>query len=135
MPSRKVEIFREMLAAFDRGDREAWLANCHEEYEAMPAATFPEAEVVHGREAVWDFYRQVTDAFERVQYAPDIEVIDPGGETLVVHQRTGVRGKASGADVMLDYWIVIRFRDGKVAGDKWFSDRAAALQAAGAERS
>jgi hypothetical protein len=37
MVKGKAEVFREMLAAFDRGDREAWLANCHE--DSGPAAS------------------------------------------------------------------------------------------------
>ena len=131
MSQGNAETFREMLAAFDRRDRETWLANCHEGYEMVPSATFPEAQAVRGREAVWDFYMQVVDSFERIEWARDVEVIDPGGDTLIVHQRSDVRGRVSGADVVLDYWIVINFRDGKVVRDEWFSDRAAALEAAG----
>jgi ketosteroid isomerase-like protein len=126
----KVEIFRETLAAFDRRDRDAWLADCHEDHEMIPSATWPEADVVRGREAVWDFYLAVTEQFEWRAYGEDVEVIDPGGEKLVVHQRSGVRGRASGADVELDYWVVMTFRDGQLARHQWFADRAEAIEAA-----
>jgi ketosteroid isomerase-like protein len=125
------EIFREMLAAFDRRDRDTWLANCHEDYESTPSAMFPEAHVIHGREAVWDFYLEVAEQFESVDFAPEAEIAEAGADKLLVHQSTLVRGRASGAEVVLDYWIVITFRDGRVARDEWFADRRAALEATG----
>jgi ketosteroid isomerase-like protein len=131
MDRDNVEIFREMLAAFDRRDRDTWLANCHEDYEMKPSATFPEAHAVRGREAVWDFYLEVTKPFESVDFAPEVEVAQAGADKLLVHQRSVIRGRASGAQVVLDYWVVITFRDGKVARDEWFADRAAAVDAAG----
>jgi ketosteroid isomerase-like protein len=42
-----------------------------------------------------------------------------------------VRGGESGVNVVLDYWIVISFRDGRVIRDQWFEDRDEALEAAG----
>jgi ketosteroid isomerase-like protein len=32
---------------------------------------------------------------------------------------------------MWSYWVVFRFRDGKVVRSKWFANRAEALEAAG----
>jgi len=42
-----------------------------------------------------------------------------------------MRGRASGADVEINYWIVITFRAGRVVRDQWFANRAEALEAAG----
>jgi hypothetical protein len=49
----------------------------------------------------------------------------------LVHQQSVVRGRASGADVELDYWVVVTFREAKIIRDEWFADRAGALEAAG----
>jgi ketosteroid isomerase-like protein len=57
--------------------------------------------------------------------------VDAGADKVLVHQRSDVRGRASGAAVELDYWVVITFREGRIVRDQWFADRAEALEAAG----
>jgi ketosteroid isomerase-like protein len=52
-------------------------------------------------------------------------------DKVLVHWRHDVRGRASGADVEINYWIVVTFREGRIARDQWFADRAEALEAAG----
>jgi ketosteroid isomerase-like protein len=125
------DIFRETLAAFDRRDREAWLENFHEDYELVPSATFPEADPVHGAAAGWDYYMNVAESFERQAYGAGAEVEEISPDKLLIHQSSLVRGRASGADVSMDYWIVTTFREGKVMRDEWFDSRAEALEAAG----
>ena len=124
-----MEIFRETLEAFDRRDRAAWLATRDPDCEVIPSAMWPEADAVRGREAAWEFYVKVAEAFERLP-VEDAELLDAGDKVLV-HARSDVRGRASGAEVEIDYWIVITFREGRIARDQWFADRAEALEAAG----
>jgi ketosteroid isomerase-like protein len=57
--------------------------------------------------------------------------VDAGADKVLVHQRNEVRGRTSGADVELNYWVVVTFREGKILRDHWFADRAEALEAAG----
>ncbi len=128
--SEKIEIFRRTLAAFDRRDRDTWLASYHEDYELIPSATWPEADPVIGAEAGWEFYLGVTEQFESRAYAEEVEATDIAPDKILIHQHSRVRGIASGADVDLDYWVVITFREGKIVRDEWFSDRAAAIAAA-----
>jgi hypothetical protein len=33
--------------------------------------------------------------------------------------------------VQFDYWVVVTLRQGKIVRERWFADRAEALQAAG----
>jgi hypothetical protein len=47
-----------------------------------------------------------------------------------MHQNK-VRGRTSGADLELDYWVVVTFHDGVMIPDEWFSDRSEAFNAAG----
>jgi ketosteroid isomerase-like protein len=125
-----VENLRQALAAFDRGDRAAYLALCDQDYEVVPVGDWPEAGATHGREAAWDFYVNVAEAFEPFD-SGDAEFIDAGADKVVVRRGGDVRGRASGADVGLNYWIVVTFCEGKVLRDQWFTDRAEALEAAG----
>jgi ketosteroid isomerase-like protein len=130
MSEENVESLRQNMAAFDRGDRAAWLALSDEDREVVPLDDWPEAGPIRGREAVWDFYAKVAEAFEPIDTG-DAEVTDAGADKVVVRRATEVRGRASGADVGFNYWIVVTFREGKVLRDQWFTDRSDALEAAG----
>jgi ketosteroid isomerase-like protein len=131
MSEENVEIMRQMLDAFDRRDRAAWLALRVPDCEVIPSAMWPEVDAIRGREAAWDFYIEVTEPFQRRPLAPDTEAVDAGTDRVLVHHQTVVRGRTSGADVELNYWLVVTFREGKVLRDQWFTDRADALEAAG----
>ena len=93
---------------------------------------WPEVDAIRGREPAWDFYVKVAEAFERRPVA-DVELVDAGADKVLVHQRHDARGRASGADVEINYWVVVTLREGKVLRDEWFADRGAALEAAGLE--
>jgi ketosteroid isomerase-like protein len=126
-----LEVFRRQSEAFDRRDRAAWLALHDEDFEIVPAATFPEVNLIRGPEAGWDYYLKVTEPFEQRSYSEHADARELGEDKLVVHLRSTVRGQASGIDVEMDYWIVVTFRDGRVLRDEWFAHRAEALAAAG----
>jgi ketosteroid isomerase-like protein len=130
MSEENVEKMRQSLDAFDRGDRDAWLALRDQDHEIITSAAWPEAGAIRGREAAWEFYAEVAGAFDRPTFG-GAELMDAGADKVLAHQRSEVRGRASGAEVELDYWVVISFREGKMIRDEWFSDRAEALEAAG----
>jgi ketosteroid isomerase-like protein len=130
MSQENVEAWRQLVDALARGDRSAFLALCDADYEVVPVRDWPEAGAIRGCEAAWDFYTRVAEAFEPFE-ADDAEVIHAEGDKVVVHRGREVRGRASGADVELDYWLVVTFRDGTQCRDEWFTDRSEALEAAG----
>jgi ketosteroid isomerase-like protein len=132
MSQENVEVMRQWLDAFDRRDRTTWLALCDPQYEVIPSDSWPEAGVIRGPEAAWDFYVGVAEAFER-RSIRDVDIVDTGADKVVVHQRHEVRGRTSGIDVEVDYWVVVTFRDGRRLLDQWFSDQSDALEAAGSE--
>jgi ketosteroid isomerase-like protein len=131
MSQENVEIVRQNLDAFDRRDRAAWLALHVRDCEVIPSAMWPEVDVIRGREAAWDFYIEVTEPFQRRSLAQDTEAVDAAPDKVLVHYQTVMRGRASGADVELNYWALITFGEGKILRDEWFTDRAEALEAAG----
>ena len=130
MSEENVEIARTAMEAFNRRDRDAWLALHDQELEFRADPEWPESGTVHGREAVWDFAVGLTDAWEQDAFEM-VEVIDAGDDKLAARYRRSVQGKVSGITDVLDYWCVHAFRGGKMLSHEWFADRSAALESAG----
>jgi ketosteroid isomerase-like protein len=81
-----------------------------------------------------DRQRQALAAFNRRDRTAWLELCDPEFETVPSGdwpERREMRGKASGAGVVYDYWLVVTYRNGKALRAEWFADRAEALEAAG----
>jgi ketosteroid isomerase-like protein len=131
MSQENVETMRRSLEAFDRRDRNAWLALRHPDVEVVPARVWPEADVIRGPEAGWDFYVAALDAFEAIDFGDAVELVDAGADEVLIHYGQAVRGKTSGAEVQFVFWVVVTFRDGKTVRDHWFVDQAEALKAVG----
>ena len=47
-----------------------------------------------------------------------IEFVDAGSDKVLGHQRHEARGRTSGADVAVDYWLVTTLREGKILRDE-----------------
>jgi ketosteroid isomerase-like protein len=130
MSQENVEIVRQGLEAFDRRDRAAWLAFVDQDCEVVTDRLWPEAAPIRGREAAWEFYVKVVEPFERYPVG-NSKLVDAGADKVLIHQRNNVRGRASGAEVEINYWVVTTFREGRIVRNEWFADRAEALEAAG----
>jgi ketosteroid isomerase-like protein len=130
MSEENVELARQALEAFDRRDRAAWLAFLDQECEVVTDRFWPEAAPVRGPEAAWEFYVKVNEPFERYPIG-NSELVDAGADKVLVHLRNEVHGRASGAEVEINYWVGITFREGRVVRHEWFADRAEALEAVG----
>jgi ketosteroid isomerase-like protein len=121
---------RESVEALNRGDKAAWLATCTRDAVMIPAREWPENAPIRGAEAIWDFYVEVTATWEEGSFELG-EIIEARDDTVIANARREARGKASGAGVTFSYWTVGTYRNGKAIRIEWFSDRAAALEAAG----
>jgi ketosteroid isomerase-like protein len=129
MSEENVEIVRRSAEAFARGDRSTWLAFCDADTEVVPPPDWPDP-AVRGAEAAWAFYIDFFDAFEEVATDP-ANIVDAGGDHVLLHSRFALSGKGSGAGVEFDYWGLLTVRQGKVRRACWFTERAEALEAAG----
>ena len=129
MSQENVETIRRMVDAVNRADRAAWLAEHDPDVVMIPAHQWPENATVRGAEAIWDFYMAATGTWDEAAFQIG-EVID-SGDTVVLNNHREARGRASGANVEFNYWLVITFRSGKAIRLEWFADRAEALEAAG----
>jgi ketosteroid isomerase-like protein len=130
MSQENVEQLRQALEAFNRRDKAAWVALCDPEFETVPSRMWPEIDVIRGPDAAWDFYMETDEPWEQSPYEY-VEVIDAGPDKVVAHQRREMHGKASGAGVVYDFWLVVTLRNGKALRAEWFDERREALEAAG----
>lgn len=130
MSEENLEIYRRTLDAFNRRDKDAWLAACDPELENIPPRDWPESREVRGSEAVWDFLVEGNEPWEenRIEI---FELLDAGDDKIVAEIRSEVRGKSSGAAVPWSFWHVITLRNGLALRFEYFADRAEALKAAG----
>jgi len=131
MSVQNVELARMAAEAFDRRDRDAWLQTRHPDVEVVADRGWPDAGEVRGREAAWDFYLSVTEAFENLSIANDVEFVAAGDDGVLILHHAGVRGRSSGLEVSFDYCVITTVRDGVVVRDEWFAEHAEGRRAAG----
>ena len=130
MSQENVDVARTAVDTLNRRDRAGWLATQDPESECIPSRDWPESDAIRGREAVWDFYMAVLQAWREGGFE-SVELFEAEDDRVVQKVRAEMQGKTSGASVVLSYWTVATFRDGKVLRVAWFADRAEALDAVG----
>jgi len=89
-------------------------------------------ETFRGREAMVRAATDFLDALDDWKSEVD-DIVDAGGDRLVVAQRVSARGKGSGTPFEQRVFSALRLRDGKVAQIHDYTDRADALKAVGLE--
>jgi ketosteroid isomerase-like protein len=125
----KLAIARANAEAYARGDNEEALSHVHTEVVYDVTRNSPEGAILHGHDGLreglllwldtWDDYRVEID-----------EVIDAGGDRVVVAARQGGRGRETGADVTNDVAWIYAIRDGKIVRIETHPSKDAALAAA-----
>jgi ketosteroid isomerase-like protein len=133
MSQENVELFRRVTEAFNRGDLEGAIAIADPppEFEFVPSGVLiPDlASVQRGPEG----FRRIAEVFWGEFDDPYIEIhelIDAGDQLFASVTFRG-RGKRSGAETSWDVWAVWTVRDGSLVRFQGFTDRDAALEAAG----
>src|SRR3954464_13692686 len=103
MSQENAEVMRQVMEAFNRRDRDAWLRLQDPEMEFRADPGWPESETVRGRDAVWEFIADIVEAWEPGDFEMG-EVIDAGSNRLLARLTRPVQGKTSGIADVLDYW-------------------------------
>jgi uncharacterized protein len=124
-----VEIALAAVDAWNRGDREAWLALWDEEAEFYPLRAQLEGESYRGHEGIKRFLVEMTEEWENVLF--EIDETRDAGEQVVATGRFRARGRASGVDLNVPLGVCTRVRRGKIVYTRFFSEPADALKAAG----
>jgi uncharacterized protein len=128
MARENVEIVKRLDALY-RAGRLDEVVELHAEDVGGEASHFPEGRVYRGHDGVRAFFRRYGGTWSTLDV--EFEEMFDAGDKVVVFARDRGLGRASGAPVEFVYAQVITVRDGKIAHWQAFTDREAALKAAG----
>ena len=135
MSQENVEVVRRYLAALSESPEEA-LATLAELWEPdadfYPVRKFPEAQPCHGLEEMSQFVTRVLDAYSRREWAIQ-DVIDVGGDRVLVCTNVRVEGRGSGVKVEGDLYGCFWLRHGRIFREEDHITLSGALHALGRE--
>src|SRR3954451_12263687 len=131
MSQENVEIVRDAVVAYNRGDLDTLLAYCADDidYRAVEGA-LGDRGPIHGKAAVRAYFQDWLDTFDDLKAEP-LELIDAADEQVVTVLRFGGRAKLSGVETDLTFAVAYTIRDGKIARGREYWTREEALEAAG----
>jgi ketosteroid isomerase-like protein len=126
MSQENVEIVRDFF-----GDTSRFFDVLDEEVELDIRPMTPGYQgIIHGKEAVIEFWRDYSDTWDELVFEP-IEFREAGeDQVVVIHDQRG-RGKGSGTPFELRSGTIFRLRAGSVVKMKFFPNGEAALEAVG----
>jgi ketosteroid isomerase-like protein len=127
MSRQNIELVRDSLEAFERGDLDGALANAHP--DLVSTRVHPDGAVFHGPDGFRQLLADWLEGFSDASFESD-DYID-AGDHVIVHQHQRGRGAGSGALVEGDFWLVYGFAEGKVIRLDIYADRDEALEATG----
>jgi ketosteroid isomerase-like protein len=124
MSEQNVELVRSIYAAWLQGESARSMIDPEVEYVNPPDAV--ESGTRRGRRA----FAGIRDAYDDVRIEPE-ELIDAGGDEVVVIARVTGKGRGSGVEIDWRQGYVWTIRGGKAVRFRWFNDPEQALDAAG----
>jgi ketosteroid isomerase-like protein len=128
MSEENVEVVRRGYEHFAQtGEADATIYSPDVEWHS--AAEDPYAEPFHGVEGIRRLIREVRESLDGFRTEP-FEYLD-GGDFVVAGLTHRGRGKGSDAEVEMREWNVFLIERGKIVSVHEYSDREAALRAAG----
>ena len=131
MSEENVKTVRDAAAAFNRGDLETWFEYLADDIDYRAAEGAPDDHgPIHGKDALRAYMQDWLDMFDDFKVEP-VELIDAGGDNIVVVLRFGGRAKLSGVETDQAFAIVYTIRDGRIARGREYATRDQALEAAG----
>jgi ketosteroid isomerase-like protein len=130
MSQENVEIVRDAWRAFGQRGIEASIHFYADDCVCEDAAGLPDAKTYHGHEGARRRQEQLDELVDDLVLEPK-EFIDAGADRVVLGVAARGRGKGSGVPIETPLFFVYELRDGKIARDRPFTERDAALQAAG----
>jgi ketosteroid isomerase-like protein len=129
MSRENVELVRAGFDAWNRGDLEVWRSLWAEEAEFYPLRAQLEGRPYSGHDGLERFLAEIRQDWDEPRFR--IEETRPAGQQVVAIGRFRARGRASGVDLNVPLGALARVREGKIVYAGFFSEPAAALEAAG----
>jgi ketosteroid isomerase-like protein len=132
MSRENVELFYEVVEAFNREDlrRLAELSDDDFEFVSVVTAVDADGATYRGPTAWDDYFAEMRQAWDGWQ-VKDVKAFDAGADRVAAVFRIVGRGKSSGAVVEREVGITYRFRQGRVWRMRSFLDPKEALEAVG----
>src|SRR5262245_18556702 len=130
MSEENVEVVRRSLHVLNDQGIQAALKLWHPEVEFDFSGVFPDGGAGRGRDAFVEALSSYVGSFEQWRSEPT-ELIEVDPDRILAMVRDGGRMKGSDREIYNDFVHLWTIRDGLVVRWSGFSDRAAALEAAG----
>jgi ketosteroid isomerase-like protein len=131
MSQERLANLKRGYEAFNRGDASVAMDLATPDVEWGTSGTFPGlVGVYRGPEALPRWLDTIRSAWEKFELTPD-EVVRDEADVLVVAELERGRGRGSGVEVVMRVFSVYSFRQGKIRRRQAFTEREAALEAAG----
>jgi ketosteroid isomerase-like protein len=130
MSEENLQVARQMIDAWNRGDLDGWASGLDEEVIWVPLAENPQTEPIRGRESVRAFVQDWVDPWD--EYTIEITRVVDHGDWVVIGAHHDAKHE-SGAEVSMDMYVAAAVRDGKGVEFHWFTDETDAFRAAGIE--
>ena len=130
MSQENLQVVRAAYEAFFRGDHSAMLAMISADAVTHRAPPQPDAGTWHGPDGILRALADWTTDFENFEMSAD-GFRDAGESHVIVHVRQSATGKASGAPIEADFWLVHTLRDMLITRTDIFVREEHALAAAG----
>ena len=128
MSEENVQIMRQAIEAWNRGDLDAWAEFLTDDIVWHPLAENTQTAPARGKEATVEFVRDWIGPWQ--SYTIEVRrFIDAGDNVVMLTTQTGRH--ESGTEVPIEMHAAGLIRDGKVAEMRWFLDERAAMEAAG----
>jgi ketosteroid isomerase-like protein len=121
MGSPEIELVMQLLHAFNRGDRDAFVALHHDDAEIVPLRAAVEDTVYRPPDAAEAFWDAADELWERMWV--DLEAVREVGGRMLGLGTFHATARTSGVPVSEPVAFVFVVRDGKVAYSHIYSDR------------
>ena len=128
MSQENVELFKEGIERFNRGDVAGMLRYYHPEIRFEHRLVELQGKVT-GIDAVRDWFVGARDLFDR--WTVDCDDIRDLGERVLALGTVHALGKESGVEVEMPFTVLVKIEDGLVTDFTDYGDREKALEAAG----
>ena len=129
MSQENVETIRRSTDAFNRGDREAALADYAPEAEWHTTGRFTDEGVYRGREGLERLWAETHEDMEMNLSMSDIHAV--AKDKVFAAPLAAGQGRRSKARYEQPMWFVYTLRDGLIVRVETYTDSAQALEAAG----
>jgi ketosteroid isomerase-like protein len=134
MPERRVEVLRQVIAAYNARDSEAFIGYFDPSIELHSAFSAVGGGVYHGHDGLRAFFRDFEDAWgDEIRVEPEA-YFDVGEQTLYFYVLVG-RGRHSGVEVAMPTAFVARWRNDAIVYLKAYAHREDALSDLGVAES